>query len=203
MKNNIIWQKHLEACRKYRENNRDRVRKSALDYAKKRKESNPEEYLQLMRDRAKEYRLKDLEKARKKDRESSRTYRGQNREKINAWQREYRLKNKEKFQMYSLKRKPKQQIYSRLKLLSKYGLTQEAYNQILLKQEGKCAICKTPFIDINPNIDHCHTTGLVRGLLCSPCNIVLGYVEKSEKRTSNFYQRMTEYLKSRSTKLEM
>ena len=54
----------------------------------------------------------------------------------------------------------------------KYGLTLEEINLIKKAQDNKCAICKTELISFV--VDHCHTTGKVRGVLCSHCNIGLG-----------------------------
>lgn len=58
-----------------------------------------------------------------------------------------------------------------LQRLLKYGITPGEYIDMLLDQEKRCAICKKkePLV-----IDHCHTTGLVRGLLCNKCNMGLG-----------------------------
>jgi len=52
-----------------------------------------------------------------------------------------------------------------------YGMTQVDYTLIELIQEGKCAICKEETTLV---VDHDHTTGKVRGLLCSACNKGLG-----------------------------
>jgi hypothetical protein len=43
-------------------------------------------------------------------------------------------------------------------------------------QEGRCAICKSPLSEGQKGhaVDHCHTTGTVRGLLCPSCNLGLG-----------------------------
>ena len=42
-------------------------------------------------------------------------------------------------------------------------------------QNNECAICGTPFEDeYKAQIDHCHTSGRVRGLLCIECNWMLG-----------------------------
>jgi len=58
----------------------------------------------------------------------------------------------------------------------KFKLPTEAYEELLLKQGGHCAICKNvPTEDRRLAIDHCHKSGIVRGLLCSRCNIGLGY----------------------------
>lgn len=55
-----------------------------------------------------------------------------------------------------------------------YGLTPEQADtmklsgcQVCMKQTGKM------------NIDHCHATGRVRGVLCNACNIAIGYLERS------------------------
>ena len=56
----------------------------------------------------------------------------------------------------------------------RYGITVDDYNQMLAEQNGACAICKCPPTTKRLAIDHCHTTGKVRGLLCGPCNVSLG-----------------------------
>jgi hypothetical protein len=40
-------------------------------------------------------------------------------------------------------------------------------------QQGKCAICEKSS-DKHLFVDHCHTTGKIRGLLCQHCNTLLG-----------------------------
>jgi hypothetical protein len=43
-------------------------------------------------------------------------------------------------------------------------------------QNNQCAICKEKFAK-TPHVDHCHTTGKVRGLLCWQCNIGIGLLK--------------------------
>src|SRR5687768_1540720 len=51
------------------------------------------------------------------------------------------------------------------------SITYERYCEMVAEQGGRCAICdKTPN-DTALCVDHCHTTGDVRGLLCTKCNI--------------------------------
>jgi hypothetical protein len=60
---------------------------------------------------------------------------------------------------------------------SKYGLTIEEHDAFLRVQGGKCAICRDNLAaDARYGIavDHCHSTGRVRGLLCHACNLGLG-----------------------------
>ena len=64
-------------------------------------------------------------------------------------------------------------IEKRWYLLRAYGLTEQAYQDLMEKQQGLCAICKTTLIS-RPNVDHCHQTGRVRGILCCTCNMGLG-----------------------------
>lgn len=59
---------------------------------------------------------------------------------------------------------------------SKYKITRQQYDAMLVASSGFCAICQETMNDKphGPQIDHCHDTGLIRGLLCSNCNTALG-----------------------------
>lgn len=52
-------------------------------------------------------------------------------------------------------------------LAKKYGLTPEEYTNILTSQGDHCAICPSTHM---LSVDHNHTTGEVRGILCYDCN---------------------------------
>lgn len=58
----------------------------------------------------------------------------------------------------------------------KYGVTAEAYQGVMVTQNGCCAICKASAADLGETlaVDHCHVSGAVRGLLCAKCNRMLG-----------------------------
>jgi hypothetical protein len=67
--------------------------------------------------------------------------------------------------------------WRRDRMLKKYGLTMDGYELLLRAQGGRCAICgKEPEAADKGclHVDHCHTTGVVRGLLCTSCNNGLG-----------------------------
>jgi hypothetical protein len=69
------------------------------------------------------------------------------------------------------------------KLKSDYGITLAIYNRLLFQQQGVCKICKG--LNRNGNrlgVDHDATTGVVRGLLCFPCNIAIGYLQHEPDR---------------------
>lgn len=65
-----------------------------------------------------------------------------------------------------------------LYLRRNYHTTLLEYERVLKYQKGRCAICKrlpTDFKTVRAfAVDHCHKTGLVRGLLCMECNRALG-----------------------------
>lgn len=65
--------------------------------------------------------------------------------------------------------------------VKKYGITLEQFDTMSLEQNHLCLICKKPQIYTRRkdgkcflDVDHCHTTGKIRGLLCLNCNIGLG-----------------------------
>ena len=69
--------------------------------------------------------------------------------------------------------------------MKKFGLTTEAFSEMLERQGGKCAICQTSNFNFShgkrPHVDHDHTTGKVRGLLCGKCNVALGHARDDVK----------------------
>ena len=76
-------------------------------------------------------------------------------------------------------------------LKKKYGITIEDYDKIVASQNEVCAICIGPLIDsrgFRPHIDHCHKTGVVRGVLCGDCNKALGMFKDDKERILNAYK---------------
>ena len=59
----------------------------------------------------------------------------------------------------------------------RFGITIEQYEEMLLAQNGVCAICKKECRRGRLSVDHDHATGKVRGLLCRKCNVILGMVQ--------------------------
>lgn len=68
-------------------------------------------------------------------------------------------------------------------LKKNYGISSKEYEELFLKQDGKCAVCGKDNSGVILNgkrkrmyVDHDHVTGKVRGLLCKDCNSALGFV---------------------------
>lgn len=76
-------------------------------------------------------------------------------------------------------------------LLRTYGLSLKEYNELIIQQNNQCAICKIIF-ETTPYVDHCHSTGRVRGLLCSKCNFGIGQFNDD----INLLLQAIEYLKA-------
>jgi len=87
-------------------------------------------------------------------------------------------------------------------LLKKYGISLNGYNALLKSQGFRCALCGTNkplgvsgmFV-----VDHCHKTGVVRGLLCNHCNTGLGKLGDNVETL----QRAVDYLKLSSGKITL
>lgn len=56
----------------------------------------------------------------------------------------------------------------------KFDMTEQQYEELLVKQQYVCAICSKPDKQYLA-VDHNHSTGGIRGLLCSRCNLGLGH----------------------------
>ena len=106
------------------------------------------------------------------------------REEILAAGRDYYQRHKEEINRRSRERWQNDAAY-REKLLSRsrewnrnnrlaalYGMTLADYERMLKRQGSVCAICKRAGVPLC--VDHCHTTGEIRGLLCHRCNLALG-----------------------------
>ena len=90
----------------------------------------------------------------------------------NKWYREYYAKYPEKQRNRALK--------------TLYGLTHEEWLAMWNNQDGKCAICNSPFE--NPSdacVDHNHRTDEIRGLLCRQCNAALGLFKDDSEILNN------------------
>ncbi len=75
---------------------------------------------------------------------------------------------------------------------SNFGITIEQYDELLEKQDHKCAVCHTHEDDLSKRlaIDHDDVTNEIRGLLCNKCNLHL----ISDHRESTIFKNAITYL---------
>ena len=83
-------------------------------------------------------------------------------------------------------------------LMKKYGISAEVYEHERIKQAYSCYLCgehenKQPHKRLH--VDHCHTTGKYRGLLCNKCNAGLGFFNDNIA----VLQKAIEYINDNST----
>lgn len=126
--------------------NRPENKEKAKEYQKKYREENEAKSVPI--EKLRQYNLKYYHKKTKHY--------------FRDYNRQYYKNNAEKFRERNLRRQ--------------YRITSEEYDHMLYKQNGVCAICnRTNEGDKKLSIDHCHATGKIRKLLCSRCNVGLGY----------------------------
>ncbi len=89
---------------------------------------------------------------------------------------------------------------------NKVGISLEEFTALFNKQKGVCAICGNPETHLSNagltkrlSIDHCHATGVVRGLLCDNCNHAIGHVKENVR----VLKEMILYIESADTGLRM
>ena len=103
---------------------------------------------------------------------------------------------KEKYQ--EIDRLYKQKTYSSRRdtiLKNRYGIVEFDYEELAKAQDNKCAICGTPPVKKRLDLDHCHETKKIRGLLCNNCNRGLGHFKDNPALLS----KAIEYLDKSST----
>lgn len=63
-----------------------------------------------------------------------------------------------------------------------YGISIEDFDALHAAQDGRCAICGVDPGEVSLHVDHCHSTGRLRALLCSRCNTALGLADDDPDR---------------------
>lgn len=139
-------------------------------------------------------------------------YRDKNKDSLNAKARaqwNYRRGTPEKWEAYKAKQREKyaktreyRLTYAKAwkaknwrsvlatQLKVKFNLPIEEFDRILEAQGNRCLVCKSEFSrEHRPHVDHCHSTGRIRGLLCRMCNGAEGFL-----KTSDNARRMYEFM---------
>lgn len=77
---------------------------------------------------------------------------------------------------YTKRNKENVLIRRKSKFKIKYSMTLEDYDRMLKEQDGHCKLCPNVIGTVRQarlDIDHCHRTNKVRGLLCRRCNMLI------------------------------
>lgn len=70
-------------------------------------------------------------------------------------------------------------VLKRAKLMARYNMSFAKRQHLEAAQGNRCAICLKPPAKKALSVDHDHSTGDVRGLLCAACNFALGALQES------------------------
>lgn len=139
---------------------------------------NPEDRRAKARATAADRRVKDKQRY-----DSDPEYRAR----ILQQRREYYQRNKDEIKpKVAAYREGRKASLFRSYLKRRYGITFDQWTEMLIAQSGRCAICLDPMVD--PHVDHDHSTGSVRGLLCTNCNTGLGKFKDSPDRLASAIQ---------------
>lgn len=127
----------------------------------------------------KEWREKNIDRLRIQEKAYFKKWRASHLEEDRAYKRRYHWDNRHKILSYQRSKKlSRPEIYENYRLKHKYGITKSDYENLLKKQNGKCAICGERS-EKKLHVDHNHETGRVRGLLCHNCNITIGRMKEN------------------------
>lgn len=156
-----------------------------------------------MSQKQKEYnkRYRQTEKGKEANRAGMRKWYAKNKDKFREYIRKYSKTEKGRAAQKKANKKWREknnEAYRKSHSLAmrkmKYGITPMGLDQMICNQLGSCAICNAPFLNGDFDVDHCHKSMKVRGLLCRACNTVLGRFADSIPR---FYAAI-EYLRASS-----
>ena len=111
---------------------------------------------------------------------------------------QYYLANRQRIQAYYYDHKPPYIIskgFLKVDLEIRHGMTVAEYNQLIEKQDGKCAICHALPDKKRLVVNNFYGTGKGRALLCFRCNKVLELIQDN----SEIAQNITEFLGSHNS----
>jgi hypothetical protein len=190
-----------ESLRKYRETHREKLRDKQRAYYEANHEkliernktyraANPEKIKENLR----EWRLANPDKVKKRAKERYAVNPEKSKERCKAWCAANQDRVRETMKAYRTANPEKVRVWQRSCDLKRiYGITLGEYNSMSLAQGGACAICGKPERTRRAlAVDHNHSTGKVRGLLCWPCNAALGLFMDDKDLLSTAISYLTE-----------
>lgn len=113
-----------------------------------------------------------------KYRQTRKAWYEKNKEEVKKRAKDWAVKNKDRVKQSQAKNYSTEK-YRKYSFKSRYGISTDEYNTFFQKQDGKCKICNITS-EKRLYVDHCHTTGKIRGLLCQQCNTGLGMFKDNE-----------------------
>lgn len=82
-------------------------------------------------------------------------------------------------------------------LKKNYSMTMDDFDKKMAEQSNTCEICNRPFdfdtTSVFPHVDHNHLTGKVRGIICNPCNSILGLAKEKIETLVNAASYLEKY----------
>lgn len=151
-----------------------------------------------------------LNEKRKRQQLASRKWQLKNPDKVKAYSKKWHQQNKNYKSRYhkSYYKKNSKNLINKSKIWAEnnqdrirdvyykrtYGITLAQYNLLLKYQNNVCAICNRPPKNIRLNVDHCHRSKRVRGLLCFRCNKYL--IGRFNKEHADIFRKAASYLES-------
>lgn len=181
---------------------------------KKKADCTPEEWAAHL-EYIRQWRLKNIEEQRARKREYTKRpevkakrqaydNRPETKERKAKWYRESGEAEKSKARDNKPEQKASKLASQRCR---RTGFTEDLRQSLLVSQQGCCAVCGHEFQDPKQiRSDHCHATNTPRGLLCHPCNIIEGYLNRMDIEPEEFARRLVQYLANppaQSTKLPL
>ena len=103
---------------------------------------------------------------------------------------------RKRYKRWATKNPDKERANHRKQNLARYGLTKTQYAELLAAQGGVCAICRKECTQLGRGrlgVDHDHHTNRVRGLLCSRCNVAIGYLRNDAQLAIRVHEYLTQY----------
>ena len=138
-----------------------------------------------------EARRRWYERNRESEKSRVREWNAKNRDKIRANKRIYYAKNGGAARARMRERN----------LVASFGISIAQYDEMYRAQNGVCAICSA--VNLNGKrlaVDHCHTTGAIRGLLCSKCNLGIGSFQDSPEILTNAWTYLMKHRRKEAVK---
>lgn len=200
----------------YYQKNKERIKKKALEYYRANKEKVEKQkkiYVMLNKEKISKRRKDYWEQNKEKINASNRHYRASNKIK---WQLKNPYDNQTpKICSVCKKELPRTEFPRSTSTMEgldhlcktccsskwykkNYNITLQQKEVLLRDQNYKCLVCDQPLIKTGrtrkAQIDHSHSTGKVRGILCPRCNLTIGYIEEALTRNPEVLIRAVKYL---------